>query len=265
MERNLLLRLSYDGARYHGWQIQENALTVQQVFQEALQKITGRTEDIKACSRTDTGVHANQYFFHMLTESGIPEQAAVIALNNLLPGDIAVLSCREVPADFHARYSVAAKEYLYKIWDAPVRSPFYDGLMLMHPYPLDEALMDRCAKEFIGTHDFRGFCSTGSKAKPTILDGGESTVRTVFAASVRREGDVVLFTVRGDGFLYNMVRIMAGTLLLTGLGRLEPGDLTEIIKSGDRTRAGVTAPAAGLYLTRVSYTPYGQKEGVLDG
>ena len=263
--RRLLFEIAYQGTRYHGYQVQANALTVAQVVQDAVEKVFGRREGITGCSRTDAGDHAGQYFFHMDTGSRIPVDGAVRAMNVNLPGDIAVLSCREVPSSFHARYSVVWKEYTYKIWNAPVRSPFYDGLMLMHPYPLDEALMDRCAKEFIGTHDFRGFCSTGSKAKPTILDGGESTVRTVFAASVRREGDVVLFTVRGDGFLYNMVRIMAGTLLLTGLGRLEPGDLTEIIKSGDRTRAGVTAPAAGLYLTRVSYTPYGQKEGVLDG
>ena len=262
---NVLLWLAYKGTRYAGFQVQPNAPTVCQTLQDAMQAVLGARPDVKGCSRTDAGVHAGQYFFHMDTGSRIPVDAAVRAMNVNLPGDIAVLSCREVPPSFHARYSVLWKEYTYKIWNAPVRSPFYDGLMLMHPYPLDEALMDRCAKEFIGTHDFRGFCSTGSKAKPTILDGGESTVRTVFAASVRREGDVVLFTVRGDGFLYNMVRIMAGTLLLTGLGRLEPGDLTEIIKSGDRTRAGVTAPAAGLYLTRVSYTPYGQKEGVLDG
>ena len=185
--RRLLFEIAYQGTRYHGYQVQANALTVAQVVQDAVEKVFGRREGITGCSRTDAGVHAGQYFFHMDTGSRIPVDAAVRAMNVNLPGDIAVLSCREVPPSFHARYSVLWKEYTYKIWNAPVRSPFYDGLMLMHPYPLDEALMDRCAKEFIGTHDFRGFCSTGSKAKPTILDGGESTVRTVFAASVRRD------------------------------------------------------------------------------
>ena len=263
--RRLLFEIAYQGTLYHGYQVQANALTVAQVVQDAVEKVFGRRENITGCSRTDAGVHAEQYFFHMDTDSRIPTDAAVRALNVNLPGDIAVLSCREVSPSFHARYSVEWKEYTYKIWNGPVRDPFLSGMALMHPFPLDVELMDQCAKEFVGTHDFRGFCSTGSKAKPTISDGGESTVRTVFAASVRREGNMVFFTVSGDGFLYNMVRIMVGTLLMTGIGRLHPGELTEILKSGDRTRAGITAQPSGLYLTRVSYTPFDQKEGVTDG
>ncbi len=264
--RRLLFEMAYQGARYHGYQVQKNARSVAETVQDAVEAVFGRREGITGCSRTDAGVHAAQYFFHMDTESRIPTDAAVRALNVNLPRDIAILSCREVPPDFHARYSVVWKEYTYKIWNGPVRSPFLAGMALMHPYPLDAGLMDRCAREFTGIHDFRGFCSTGSKAKPTHLDGGESTVRTVFSAAVRREGEMILFTVRGDGFLYNMVRIMAGTLLLTGVGKLAPGDLTDIIASGDRARAGVTAPPEGLYLTRVSYIPYGQqKEGDPNG
>ena len=144
--RRLLFEIAYQGTRYHGYQVQANALTVAQVVQDAVEKVFGRREGITGCSRTDAGVHAGQYFFHMDTGSRIPVDAAVRAMNVNLPGDIAVLSCREVPPSFHARYSVLWKEYTYKIWNAPVRSPFYDGLMLMHPYPLDEALMDRLCK-----------------------------------------------------------------------------------------------------------------------
>ena len=263
--RRLLFEIAYQGTRYHGYQVQANAVTVASTLQDAIEKVWGRREGITGCSRTDTGVHARQYFFHMDTEHTIPVDAAVRALNVNLPGDIAVLSCREVPGDFHARYNVCWKEYTYQIWNAPVRNPFLDGMALQYKYPLDAQLMDRCAAEFVGTHDFRGFCSTGSKAKPTFSDGGESTTRTIYSCHVEREGDMVLFRVCGDGFLYNMVRIMVGTLLLNGREVLKPGDLTRIIESGDRKRAGITAPAAGLYLTKVSYTPYEPKDGVTNG
>jgi tRNA pseudouridine38-40 synthase len=263
--RRLLFEIAYQGTRYHGYQVQANARTVAETLQDAVEKVWGRREGITGCSRTDAGVHARQYFFHMDTDHTIPTDAAVRALNVNLPGDIAVLSCREVPADFHARYSVCWKEYTYQIWNAPVRSPFLDGLALWNPYPLDVQQMNACAAEFVGTHDFRGFCSTGSKAKPTAADGGESTIRTIYRCSVEREGEMVLFKVCGDGFLYNMVRIMVGTLLPNGKKSLVPGDLTRILASGDRKQAGITAPAAGLYLSKVSYTPYDQKDGVLNG
>ena len=250
--RKLLFEIAYRGDRYHGYQVQQNAHTVAETIQDAVEAVFKRREGIVGCSRTDAGVHANQYFFHMLTESGIPEQAAVIALNNLLPGDIAVLSCREVPADFHARYSVAAKEYLYKIWDAPVRSPFLDGLALHNRRRLDEGLLHRCAQEFLGEHDFIGFCSAGGKM--------HDTVRTIYRTSVTRTGDLVEFRVLGSGFLYNMVRIMVGTLLLADLGRLREGDVTRILASKDRSQAGITASPAGLYLNRVFY-----QEGALGG
>lgn len=245
--RKLLFEIAYRGTAYHGYQVQQNALTVAEVLQNAIETVFKKREGIVGCSRTDTGVHANQYFFHMVTESGIPEKAAVIALNNCLPNDIAILSCREVPMDFHARYSVQYKEYLYKIWDAPVRNPFLEGMALHNRRRLDEKLMDRCAREFLGEHDFIGFCSSGGKTHDTI--------RRMAEASVTRQGDLVEFRVMGSGFLYNMVRIMVGTLLLADLGRLKEGDITRILASKDRNQAGVTAPAAGLYLNRVIYAP----------
>ena len=258
--RRLLFEIAYQGSRYHGYQVQKNAVTVASVLQDAVEKVWGTRLGITGCSRTDTGVHARQYFFHMDSPLSIPPDATVRALNVNLPGDIAVLSCREVPDDFHARYNVCYKEYVYEIWNSPLRNPFLDKLAYWYKYPLDERLMDACAAGFIGTHDFRALCSTGSKAKPTASDGGESTTRTIYESRVRREGDKVLFTVCGDGFLYNMVRIMAGTLLMTALGKLTPEDVPHILISGDRSLAGITAPPDGLYLTRVSYTPYAGKK-----
>ena len=163
--RKLLFEMAYDGSRYHGYQVQQNALSVAQVVQDAIETVFKKREDIVGCSRTDAGVHANQYFFHMETNLTIPTDAAVIALNNCLPGDVAILSCKEVEEDFHARYDVCWKEYLYKIWNSKVKNPFLQNRANQVKYPIDAALLDRCAKEFVGTHDFRGFCSAG--AKPT--------------------------------------------------------------------------------------------------
>lgn len=254
--RKLLFEMAYDGSRYHGYQVQQNALSVAEVVQDAVETVFKKREDIVGCSRTDSGVHANQYFFHMETSLQIPPDAAVIALNNCLPGDVAILSCWEVPqekaADFHARYSVCWKEYIYKIWNSRVKNPFLQNRALQVKYPLDEGLLNACAQEFVGTHDFRGFCSAG--AKPT-----DNYTRTIYEASVRREGDLVEFRVAGDGFLYNMVRIMVGTLLLAPQGKLKEGDVTRILASRDRNEAGITAEASGLYLNRVSYEPYGEE------
>ena len=143
--RNLLITLSYDGARYHGWQIQENALTVQEVFQGALEKVTGGGEDIKACSRTDTGVHAREFAVSLKTESRIPVERLPAALNRYLPADMAVKGCRVVPEGFHARYSCRGKEYGYEIWNHPVRDPFLYNRALHYWYPLDEGLLDEAA------------------------------------------------------------------------------------------------------------------------
>jgi len=247
--RKLLFEASYNGSGYHGYQVQDNALTVAEVLQNAIEQVFKKREDIVGCSRTDTGVHANQYFFHMVTESDIPCEGAVIALNNLLPPDIAILSCKEVASDFHARYNVKYKEYIYKIHNSDIKNPFLKGQALCYKYKLDEEYLNSLAKEFIGTFDYRAFCSAGGKAM-------ESYERTVYDASVTRNGDIVTFSVTGDGFLYNMVRIMVGTLLLTPAGRLQKGDIKNIILSENRENAGITAPAEGLYLNKVSYEEY---------
>jgi len=244
--RNLLITLSYDGANYHGWQIQENALTVQQVFQEALRKVTGGGEDIKACSRTDTGVHARQFAVSLKTRSPIPAERLPAALNRYLPPDIAVKSCRPVPEDFHARYSCKGKEYCYEIWNHPLRDPFLRDRALHYWYPLDEGLLDEAASHYLGAHDFTSFCTLDRR------EMGDMT-RTVTTARVEREGHKVVFTVAADGFLYNMVRIMVGTLLRVQQGKFAPEDIPAILGAKDRRAAGPTAPACGLYLNRVFY------------
>ena len=246
MQRNLLLKLAYDGARYHGWQIQENALTVQQVFQEALCKVTGRQEDLKACSRTDTGVHAREFCVSLKTESPIPEERLVAALNHYLPQDMAVRSCQRVGEDFHARYSCKGKEYCYEIWNHPVREPFLAGRALHYWYPIDEALLDQAARHYLGSHDFSSFCTLDKRER------GDLT-RRVFTSRVERRGDLVVFTGGADGFLYNMVRIMVGTLLRVQQGKFSPEDIPGILEAKDRKAAGPTAPACGLYLNRVFY------------
>ncbi|HIY25998.1 MAG TPA: tRNA pseudouridine(38-40) synthase TruA [Candidatus Acutalibacter pullistercoris] len=246
MQRNLLLKLAYDGTRYHGWQIQENAVTVQQVFQEALCKVTGRQEDLKACSRTDTGVHAREFCVSLKTESPIPEERLVAALNHYLPQDMAVRSCQRVGEDFHARYSCKGKEYCYEIWNHPVREPFLAGRALHYWYPIDEALLDQAARHYLGSHDFSSFCTLDKRER------GDLT-RRVFTSRVERRGDLVVFTVGADGFLYNMVRIMVGTLLRVQQGKFSPEDIPGILEAKDRKAAGPTAPACGLYLNRVFY------------
>ena len=159
--RHLLLTLRYRGTNYHGFQVQQNALSVAQVVQDAVEAVFGARLDVKGCSRTDAGVHANRFALALRTESGIPCDAVVRAMNVRLPEDIAVTGCREVPEEFHPRYSCTGKRYLYKIYNSPVRDPFLSGLALHWKYPLDENAMDAAARQFIGTHDFAAFCSAG--------------------------------------------------------------------------------------------------------
>ena len=243
--RNLLLEISYDGSRYHGWQVQKNAVTVQEVFQDAVEKLFGERLDIKGCSRTDSGVHANSYFVSFKTDKSIENDKVVMALNTYLPKDIAVLSCRDADDDFHPRYSAVSKEYIYKLYNGKIRDPFLNNYAFHYRYPINAEYLNGEAKAFLGTHDFRGFCSSRSDV--------EDTVRTVKNFEVFREGDTVYFKVEADGFLYNMVRIMVGTLLFVNEGKIKRGELGSVIESGDRSRAGKTAPPQGLYLNKVNY------------
>ena len=243
--KNLLLTISYDGTNYHGWQVQKNAQTVQQVFGEALKKLFGRDIDIKGCSRTDSRVHANKYCVSFKVETDMGCENILMALNTYLPPDIAVTDCKCVADDFHARYSVKEKEYVYKIYNGQVRDPFSVNYAFWYRYNIDVDYLNREAQAFVGTHDFKGFCSAHSDV--------QGTVRTVSSFKVEREGNFVVFTVRANGFLYNMVRIMVGTLLFVSEGKIKEGELKAVIASGERKRAGKTAPPQGLYLNDVIY------------
>ena len=225
--KNILIKISYDGSYFHGWQIQENAHTVQEEFQTALYKIIGEKADIKACSRTDTGVHARVFCISVKTESKIEPERLKGALNHFFPDYMCCLSCEEVPLDFHARYSCKGKEYEYIIHNRQVRDPFLKDRALHFWYKIDEEKLNRAAKHYIGTHDFTSFCTLDARK-------AEDMVRTVYDAKVEREGDIVKFTVSADGFLYNMVRIMVGTLLRVQEGKIEPEDIPEILNKKNR-------------------------------
>ncbi|MBR1779333.1 MAG: tRNA pseudouridine(38-40) synthase TruA, partial [Clostridia bacterium] len=206
MLRNLLLTLSYNGKNYHGWQIQKNATSVQAVFQNALFKVFDEDIDIKGCSRTDAGVHANVYCVSFKTEKNISVEKVPLALNKFLPNDICVTSCQVVEKDFHARYSCIGKEYQYKIWNAPIRNPFLDGLAFHYWYHLDIKELNAACEQFLGTHDFSAFCTKDTREAKNL-------VRTIRNFNVQKDGPLVTFTIEADGFLYNMVRIIIGTLL----------------------------------------------------
>lgn len=245
--RNLLFKASFEGSAFHGWQQQENAVTIQGELKNAWQRLTGEEPNIIGCSRTDAGVHANEYYFSVRTESTIPTQSFPVALMSAkLPGEIAVHSCVEVPQDFNARFDCCSKEYIYIFENTAVPSPFYYKRAYNYKYPMDAELMNHAAAHFVGEHDFSAFCATGAQVV--------SKVRTIYSASVERVGDLVIFKVRGNGFLYNMVRIMAGTLLYVCCGKIKSDDIPDIIKSKDRVRAGITAPPDGLYLNKVYFS-----------
>ena len=241
----LLLTIRYDGTAYHGWQVQPNGVTVQQCVQDAIEKLTGTRSDVIGCSRTDAGVHADMFCCVFDTESPLRGEKMALALNAHLPKDIAVSDCKEVSADFHPRYDAKGKRYEYTIWNGRQRNPFYENCALHVNVPLDEKKLNVCAKQFCGTHDYRAFCSAGSDV--------EDTVRTVRDCGVVRNGDVITVYVEADGFLYNMVRILVGTLLDIAAGRLPENALETAVHSGNREDAGTTAPPKGLCLKQVFY------------
>lgn len=244
--KKLKLDISYLGTAYCGWQVQPNKPTVQKLIQNACEKAFAANCKISGCSRTDSGVHARSFICSCEYDGGndIPCDKVPIALNIHLPCDIRVRSAEEVSCDFHPRYSAKGKEYNYIFCDSTFHDPFLEGRVTFVP-KLDTNNMDLCAKRIIGKHDFACFMATGSK----IID----TVRTVYDCNVVRDGDTVTLTVSADGFLYNMVRIIAGTLMKAGRGELTPDGMTAIIESKDRKNAGQTLAPCGLYLNRVFY------------
>ena len=243
--QNLLLVLRYNGTSFHGWQIQPNGSTIQQELCNAFKNLSGNDENIIGCSRTDTGVHANMFCCNVRTECTVPAEKLPNALNFYLPPEISVYDCKEVDFDFHARYDSKGKEYVYKIYNGKYRNPFYENRAMFYPFELDAEMLDKEAKAFIGTHDFSAFCSAGTEV--------QDKVREIYDCSVSRDGDLVEIKVSGNGFLYNMVRIIVGTLLDIQRGKIEKGTIQEILESKNRDNAGVTAEACGLYLNKVYY------------
>ncbi len=244
--KNIKFIIEYDGTEYCGWQIQPNGLSVQQVIEEALLKLTGEEIKIHGSGRTDSGVHAYGQAASFKTQSSIPAEVFSKALNHHLPWDISIIFSCEADKDFHARFSAKGKKYSYEIFNRDIRSPFYETRAFRVPGTLDINSMKRAAEHFYGTHDFRGFMAVKSQVS--------DTVRTITDISVEKNGDIIEINVSGNGFLYNMVRIIAGTLLECGLGRLAPSDIPNVIFSGKRDEAGPTLPARGLYLVNVFYS-----------
>ncbi len=240
--RNIGLIMRYDGTNYCGWQRQKNAMSVQQKIEEAIEKVTGEQVFVQGCGRTDAGVHALSYLANFNTESKVPAEKFMYAINSFLPGDITVMKSFEVEEDFNSRFSISKKTYRYEISTAEILDPFLRNYVWHFPYSLNIKYMNEQAEKIKGTHDFMGFMAVGGQVK--------TTVRTIYDAKVFEENGKVIFEVTGNGFLYNMVRILAGTLCYLGAGKLKE-DMSLILDSKDRGRAGITAPPQGLYMKKV--------------
>ena len=245
--RRIHLIVEYDGTAYAGWQRQANAMTVQEKLERAILKLTGEELCVSGASRTDAGVHALGQSAHFDTESRIPADKFSFALNTMLPPDIRVTRSEEFPPEFHARFSTRGKRYRYLFHAAPHAGALTRNTHAHVIYPLDVERMQAEAQDLVGTHDFAAFAASGSVVK--------DTVRTIYRAEVTSEGSEIRLIVEGSGFLYNMVRIIAGTLIGVGSGKLEPGAFRRAIASGDRLDLGITAPAHGLTLMEVFYDP----------
>ena len=243
--RNIALKLMYNGTAYHGWQVQKNAVTVCGTLETALGEITGDRVHRNGCGRTDAGVHARTYVANFRTESRIPLDRLPFAINTHTPEDIAVREALEVEEGFNAIGSCLKKEYTYRIYNSRFKNPFYVNRVYFYPKRLDEEFLNRAAHMFVGTHDFRAVRSVGTETK--------TTVRTIYWCDVTRNGDLLELKVCANGFLYNMVRAITGTVLYAAEGKFLPEDIPAILESGDRTLAGPTVPPGGLYLTRLWY------------
>ncbi|MCL1963555.1 MAG: tRNA pseudouridine(38-40) synthase TruA [Firmicutes bacterium] len=246
--RRIMLTVSYDGTAYAGWQRQLNAPSVQAALERALLSLTGEAAAVTGASRTDAGVHALGQAAHFDTRSSIPAEKFSFALNTRLPDDVRVVDARLAAPDFHARYGARGKTYRYQIHNSPHASALYRH-QRAHVIPtLDAALMRNAGRDVLGEHDFRAFAAAGCEAK--------STVREITEAGLRRDGELIELTVSGRSFLYNMVRILAGSLIYIGMGKLPPDALAAALRSGNRLDLGFTAPAHGLTLMKVRYTAH---------
>jgi tRNA pseudouridine38-40 synthase len=243
--RNISLALAYDGTNYHGWQRQPGVVTVEQRVREALQKILDHETKIYAGARTDSGVHAMDQVVNFVTEKDIGLQNLSRGLNSLLPSDIRVMSARDADESFHARYSALSKTYVYCILNDLSNSPFLIRYVLHWPYSLDVGAMKEAVKWIVGEHDFSAF-----KKKDEFY---KNPVREVRKARVTKKGEMIYIILEATGFMRYMVRIIAGTLILAGQGKIKSGDVKEILESRERERAGQTLPGHGLFLKKITY------------
>jgi tRNA pseudouridine38-40 synthase len=249
--RNLKVTVSYDGAEFSGWQVQPHATTVQGTLASAIGRITGEKVLPQGSGRTDAGVHALAQVTTFATESSVPTGNFVKALNDILPASVRVLEVAEAPPDFHARHSARAKTYRYRIYRESICPPFLARYVWHFPYRLAEDEMGRAAVLVMGEHDFASFAAVDPERGRE--QGAASNVRKIFSSSWERLGDELVYTVRGSGFLHHMVRNLVGTFILVGKGTLQVEDVTRILEARDRSAAGATAPASGLYLVNVEY------------
>ena len=243
--RNIALFITYEGTAYHGWQMQKNLSTIQQTLEKAVAMVVGHDVHVTGCGRTDAGVHAKNYVANFRTESTIPTERLPYALNTHLPADIVVNCAFEVHEDFNAIGSCARKEYTYVIYNSRVRDPFFVNRAWFYPKHLDEKVLQAAASQFVGTHDFAAVRSVGTDVK--------STVRTVYYFDVERQDNLIYLRVCANGFLYNMARAMVGTVVYAAEGKFPPEEIGKILESGNRTAAGPTVPAGGLYMTKLWY------------
>ena len=246
---NIAVKIMYDGAKYHGWQYQKNGITVQERIETVLYELTGEKVSVCGCSRTDAGVHALEFVFNFKSITKIPLERLPYAINNHLINDsIAAVAAFQVPEEFNARFSSIGKRYIYKIWNSNIENPFTSKYSWFVPYKLDIEKMKAAAKCFEGTHDFSAFMASGGSQKTTVRTISECIVRESSEWSEQIEIEV-----EANAFLYNMVRIISGTLAEVGMGRITPEEIWKIINSCDRKRAGMTAPPEGLFLKKVLY------------
>lgn len=248
--RNLKLILAYDGTEFAGWQVQPEAPTIQGTLASAIGRLTGEKVLPQGSGRTDAGVHAARQVATFVTESAIPTENFLKALNGILPGTIRVLEVAEAQPEFHARKSARAKTYCYRIFRGGICPPFVARYVWHYPYPLDEEAIQRAANEIVGEHDFTSFAASDpERGKPEAT----SNIRFVYSSQWERVEDEFQYRVRGNGFLHHMVRNLVGTFILVGKGTLEPGDVSRILQARDRSAAGATAAASGLHLMDVEY------------
>lgn len=243
--KRIALIIEYDGTQYVGWQVQPNGLSIQQCLYDAFDKLIGVHPILHASGRTDSGVHARAQVAHFDTDCRIPPEKFSYALNTRLPNDIRIKSSFEVPSDFHSRFCVKEKHYVYTVNNAPHSSAFTRNTALHVHYPLDIERLNAAAKLFLGEHDFNAFRSSGGCT--------ETTIRRIFVSEWTKHGDYLMYHVAGSGFLYNMVRIMTGTMIRIGQGFEEPEIISDALLNAERSYAGDTAPAHGLALWRVKY------------